>query len=185
MEGRRGIWLIVACVIAGAVFAILAEPGPDPIGRGSRAPEFSLARLGSQEPVRLADLRGRVVLVNFWATWCKPCEDEMPAMQHLYEELAGPSFELLAISVDEEAAEVERFRDRLGLTFPILLDPEQRAAHAYQTFRFPETLLVGADGSVVERYIGPKEWDATAYVDRIRRLLEAEVPSLPAGVGGD
>jgi peroxiredoxin len=109
----------------------------------------------------------------------------MPAMQRLYEELGGPSFELLAISVDEEVSEVERFRDRLGLTFPILLDPDQRAAHAYQTFRFPETLLVDADGSVVERYVGPKEWDAAAYIDRIRRLMEAEVPSPPVGVGGD
>ncbi len=185
MEGRRGIWLVVACVVAGAVFAILAEPHPEPIGRGSRAPEFSLARLGSDEAVQLAAFRGRVVLLNFWATWCKPCEDEMPAMQHLYDALAGPSFELLAISVDEDVAEVERFRDRLGLRFPILLDPEQRAAHAYQTFRFPESLLIAADGSVVERYIGPKEWDADAYVDRIRRLLEAEVPSAAAGVGGD
>jgi len=185
MEGRRGIWLVVACVLAGALFALLAEPGPEPIGRGSRAPDFSLARVGGGEPLQLADLRGRIVLVNFWATWCKPCEDEMPAMQRLYEELSGPSFELVAISVDEETEAVERFRERLGLTFPILLDPQQRAAHAYQTFRFPETLLVGSDGKVVERYVGPKEWDAQAYVDRIRRLLEAEVPSLPAGVGGD
>jgi peroxiredoxin len=185
MEGRRGIWLVAACVIAGAVFAMLIEPASEPIGRGSRAPEFSLTPLGSPDALQLSDLRGRVVLVNFWATWCKPCEDEMPAMQQLYDELAGPSFELLAISVDEDAASVERFRDRLHLSFPILLDPQQRVAHLYQTFRFPETLLIGADGSVIERYIGPKEWDADAYVDRIRRLLQAEVPSPAAGVGGD
>jgi len=181
MEGRRGIWLVVLCVAAGAVFALLAEPTGEPIGRGSRAPEFSLARLDGGEPVRLADLRGRVVLVNFWATWCKPCEEEMPAMQRLYEALAGPGFELLAISVDEDPALVERFRERLGLEFPILLDPDQRVAHAWQTFRFPETLLVDAEGSVVERYVGPKEWDAVAYVDRIRRLVAAEVPSTPVG----
>jgi peroxiredoxin len=172
-------------VVAGAVFATLMEPRPEPIGRGSRAPDFSLTRLGGDETVRLADFRGRVVLVNFWATWCKPCEDEMPAMQRLYDELAGSSFELLAVSVDDELPPVERFRERLGLRFPILLDPDQRAAHAYQTFRFPETLLIGADGFVIERYIGPKEWDADAYVDRIRRLLQAEVPSAAAGVGGD
>jgi peroxiredoxin len=184
MEGRRGVWLVVLCVAAGAAFALFGVPTEPPIGRGSPAPEFSLARLGDGGPVRLGDLRGRVVLVNFWATWCKPCEDEMPAMQRLYEALAGPGFELLAISVDEDASLVERFRDRLGLGFPILLDPEQRVAHAYQTFRFPETLLVGADGSVVERYVGPKEWDADAYLERIRRLIEAEVPSQAAGVGG-
>jgi len=181
MEGRRGIWLVVLCVAAGAAFALLAEPTGEPVGRGSRAPEFSLPRLGGGEPVRLADLRGRVVLVNFWATWCKPCEEEMPAMQRLYQALAGPGFELLAISVDEDPAPVERFRERLGLEFPILLDPDQRVAHAWQTFRFPETLLVDAEGSVVERYVGPKAWDAVAYVDRIRRLVAAEVLSTPVG----
>jgi peroxiredoxin len=181
-EGRRGIWLVVLCVAAGAAFALLAEPTGEPIGRGSRVPDFSLARLGGGEPVRLAALRGRVVLVNFWATWCKPCEEEMPAMQRLYEALAGPGFELLAVSVDEDPALVERFRERLGLGFPILLDPEQRVAHAWQTFRFPETLLVDAEGSVVERYVGPKEWDAVPYVERIRRLVAAEVPS--SAVGG-
>jgi peroxiredoxin len=183
MEGRRGVWLVVLCVAAGAVFALLASPPEEPVGRGSRAPEFSLPRLGAEAPVRLAELRGRVVLVNFWATWCRPCEDEMPAMQRLYETLAGTRFELLAISVDEDPALVEQFRDRLGLTFPILLDPEQRVARAWQTFRFPETLLVGPDGQVIERYVGPKEWDAVAYVERIRRLLEAEVPSSARGRG--
>jgi len=177
MEGRRGVWLVVLCIAAGAVFALFAAPSEEPIGRGSRAPDFSLPRLGSGEPVSLAGLRGRVVLVNFWATWCKPCEEEMPAMQRLYESLAGSGFELLAISVDEDPALVERFRDRLGISFPILLDPDQRVSHAWQTFRFPETLLVDADGSVVERYVGPKEWDAAAYIDRIRRLVAAEVPS--------
>jgi len=183
MEGRRGTWLVVLCIAAGAAFALLAVPTEEPVGRGSRAPEFTLPRLGSSEPVRLADLRGRVVLVNFWATWCRPCEEEMPAMQRLYQALAGTGFELLAISVDEDPALVERFRDRLGLTFRILLDQDQRVAHGWQTYRFPETLLVGPDGSVIERYIGPREWDAVAYVERIRRLLEAEVPSGARGLG--
>jgi peroxiredoxin len=183
VQGRSGVWLIVLCVVAGAVFALLGAPGAEPVGRGSRAPDFSLPRLGASGPVVLSDLRGRVVLVNFWATWCRPCEEEMPALQRLYETLGGPGFELLAISVDEDAAAVERFRSRLRLSFPILLDPEQRVARAYQTFRFPETLLVGADGVVLERYVGPKEWDAQAYLDRIRRLLEAAVPSRAAGGG--
>jgi len=66
---------------------------------------------------------------------------------------------------------VEQFRERLDLSFPILLDPEKRAARAYQTFRFPESLLIGPDGVVIERYIGPKDWDSEAYLARIRRLL--------------
>ena len=95
----------------------------------------------------------------------------MPAMERLYRALAPEGLELLAISVDESPEAVAEFRARLGLTFPILMDPRKSVATTYQTYRFPETLLVGRDGVVVERYIGPKEWDAPAYVDRIRRLL--------------
>jgi thiol-disulfide isomerase/thioredoxin len=120
-----------------------------------------------------------VVLINFWATWCKPCEDEMPAMQRLYTALRGGEgerFELLAISVDEADAEVRAFRERLALTFPILLDPEKRSANAYHTFRFPESWLIDRSGVVVARYVGPREWDDPLYVERIRRLMAAPSP---------
>ena len=172
MSASSGRWLIATAVVAAALFALLTSTGGDPpIRRGSPAPDFELALLGGTETVSLASLRGRVVLINFWATWCKPCEDEMPAMERLYRALAPQGFALLAISVDEAAEPVAEFRERLGLSFPILLDPEKQVARAYQTFRFPETLLIGADGVVVERYIGPKEWDSEAYLERIRRLL--------------
>jgi peroxiredoxin len=95
----------------------------------------------------------------------------MPAMEKLYRTLRSDGFELIAISVDDEVAAVATFRERLGLSFPILMDTGKEVASAYQTFRFPETFLVGRDGIVVERYIGPKDWAAPAYVDRIRRLL--------------
>ena len=111
------------------------------------------------------------MLVNFWATWCKPCEDEMPAMQRLSGALHDEGFQLLAVSVDDEPDVVVEFNNRLGLTFPILMDTEKRVAQVYQTYRFPESFLVGRDGRVVERYIGPREWDAAVYVERIRRLL--------------
>jgi peroxiredoxin len=145
-----------------------------PVGRGSSAPDFALPSVDSDRPIVLSDLRGRVVLVNFWATWCKPCEDEMPAMDRLYRELHPAGFDLLAISVGEDASVVRRFRDRLGVTFPVLLDSDKRVAAAWQTFAFPESLLVDRDGTVLERYVGPREWDAPAYVDRIRRLLDGE-----------
>ena len=116
-------------------------------------------------------MNGKVVLVNFWATWCKPCEDEMPAMERLYQQLHPRGFELLAISVDKEAPEVAAFRDRLGLSFPILLDPSEDVSRRYQTAGYPESLLIDREGVVVERYVGPREWDDPAYVERIRALL--------------
>ena len=164
---------VIASVVAGAAFlAIMLSPeAPAPIIRGATAPLFSLPRLDGSEAIEIETLRGRVVLLNFWATWCKPCEDEMPAMERLYQELRPEGFELLAISVDEAEESVREFQGRLGLSFPILMDPGQDVAKAYQAYRFPESLLVDRGGTVIERYIGPRDWDAEAYVGRIRRLL--------------
>ena len=176
MAGRPvlpGPWLVAAAVAAAAAYALLGEVStPPPLGRGSPAPGFALPNLEGAT-VSLDELRGHVVLVNFWATWCKPCEDEMPAMQQLYATLQAEGFELLAVSVDDDASLVEAFRDRLALSFPILLDPGQEASKAYQTFRFPESFLVDGEGTIVERYVGPREWASPAYVERVRRLLAA------------
>ena len=100
----------------------------------------------------------------------------MPAMENLYRALGSRDFELVAVSVDEDRGTVEEFVGRLGLSFPILLDPEKRVADAYQSHRFPESYLIDRRGVLVTRYIGPRDWDAPAYADRIRRLLE-----MPAG----
>jgi len=174
--GSRGGAIAAAVLVAAVVFAALwaSGPPPEPIRPGQEAPGFTLPRLDGGAPVSLADLRGKVVLLNFWATWCKPCEDEMPAMQRLHQALAGTDFELLAVSTDEERAPVEEFRKRLGLGFPILLDPGKEVSVAYQTYRYPESYLIGRDGRILARYIGPRDWDAAVYHDRIRRLAAGE-----------
>jgi peroxiredoxin len=174
MSSRTGTALLVAAIAAAAMLAWLLSTGAPPVvDRGSDAPAFELPRVGEGTPVSLASLRGKVVLLNFWATWCRPCEEELPAMERLHRTLAGDDFELVAVSVDADATPVEAFRQRLGLGFTLLLDSDQRVARSYQTFRFPESLLIGRDGVIVERYVGPKEWDSPAYVERIRRLLES------------
>ena len=169
-----GTVLIVAAVAITSIVALISgAPTSTPIGRGSPAPQFALPRLDGGPPVSLGDLRGKVVLVNFWATWCKPCEDEMPAMERLYRSLPRDRFELVAISVDDTPEPVEAFARRLGLTFPIAMDVGQKVAAAWSTLRFPETLLVDHDGVVIERYVGAKAWDLPAYRARIERLLAA------------
>jgi peroxiredoxin len=169
--------LAVGLAAAAIVFAVLllSEPTPDPIRPGQMAPGFELPLLDGGS-ISLAKLRGRVVVLNFWATWCKPCEDEMPAMQRLHAALAGPGFELVAVSVDASRDEVAKYRDRLGLTFPIALDPGKRVSDAYQSYRYPESYLIDREGRILSRYIGPRDWDAELYVDRIRRVI--------AGSGG-
>ena len=174
MSGRSSsVWLAAGVVVAGALAWLVTGDVPPPVGRGSPAPAFELPRVGGGAPVSLDSLRGRLVLLNFWATWCKPCEDELPAMERLHRALAGTDFELVAISVDADEEPVIGFRDRIGLGFTLLLDSDQGVARRYQTFRFPETLLIGRDGVILERYVGSKEWDSPAYLDRIRQLLAA------------
>ncbi len=172
MSGRVGAALIAVGLALGALAIGLGDTrSPDLLRAGVAAPGFRLPVLGGGDPLALEDLRGKVVLINFWATWCKPCEDEMPAMERLYAGLAGADFELLAVSVDETSAPVEAFRERLGLSFPILLDPERRVSDAYQAYRFPETWLIDGQGTLVARFIGPREWDAPAYRAQIEALL--------------
>lgn len=175
---RMGTWVVALALAGAVVFALLAGPRtPAPIGEGQQAPAFRLAREGSAEAVSLASLDGRVVLLNFWATWCIPCEEEMPAMERLYRALRGPDFELVAVSVDEDPATVKAFRERLGLSFPILLDPRREAAAIFQTYRFPETFLIDRSGRIVSRFVGPREWDAPVYLERIRDLIRAGAPA--------
>jgi len=168
---RIGEFLVAVAVLAGAALIFLSEEVPPVLGRGSAAPDFSLPTLSSSSPISLSEYKGDVVLVNFWATWCKPCEEEMPAMERLYQALHEEGFQMIAVSVDEDRAEVETFQQQMALSFPIAMDPERAVARAYQTMGFPESILVGRDGSVIERYVGPRDWDASAYKSRIRALL--------------
>ena len=165
----------LALLVAAAIVVAKCERSAAPIEPGLAAPEFGLPLLGGGE-ISLRALRGKVVLVNFWATWCAPCEQEMPAMQRLYAQLAPRGFELVAISVDEDAEDVARFRERLALGFPIALDPKRDAADRYQSFRYPESFLIDREGTLVARYIGERDWDAPAYSGRIARLLDEGQP---------
>ena len=177
-------------VVLAAIFIILgSNPGTPPVVRGAPAPGFSLPRLTAGEgpsSLSLSDLSGRVVLLNFWATWCEPCESEMPAMERLYGALPRERFELVAISIDDVREDVERFQERYQLSFPIILDADQSVYEAYQTMGVPESLLLDERGRIVERYVGPREWDAKEYVERIRELIEAsdslDVGEVPGGV---
>lgn len=166
-------WLLVAAVLAMATALILLSEGsPAPLRRGDVAPAFELPLIGGGGAVALQDHAGQVLLVNFWATWCKPCEEEMPAMERLYGRLAPRGFELLAISVDDESEPVEAFVDRMGLSFPVLHDADQSVSRRYQTMGYPESLLLDRRGVIVERYVGPKPWDDPEYVARVERLLD-------------
>lgn len=143
------------------------------------APAFSLKNLKG-ETVSLADYQGQLVFINFWATWCEPCKEEMPSMQRLRAKMQGRPFEILAISLDKDpVSAVPQFTEKykLELNFPVLQDPEQEIAKKhYRTTGVPESFIVGADGKVIKHVIGSYEWDSEAIVNYFEELLK-EIPA--------
>lgn len=130
----------------------------EPIQPGLEMPNFTFPDINGRE-VSLSDHRGKVVLVNVWATWCPPCRQEMPSMQSLYEKFKGENFEILAVSIDSEGREaVAPFMRKMNLTFPALLDPGETIRSLYGITGVPESFIIDKQGILVEKIIGPINW---------------------------
>jgi len=125
---------------------------PAPI-EGAPAPEFELLDLDGNTQ-RLSDLQGSVVVLNFWATWCAPCEAEMPMLNDTYTRYRDQGLSVLAINFDEPREDVQEFSDRLGLTFPVLLDPGGEVQELYRVRGYPTTFIVDRDGLIRTEHIG-------------------------------
>ena len=140
--------------------------------RPTAAPEFTVPGL-TGGPIALRDLRGKVVFLNFWATWCPPCKQEMPSMERLYRRYKDRGFTVLAVSVDTvDAATVARFVKNLSLTFPIGLDPKMDVANGYKVRALPSSFVLDRNGTTVAVAMGPREWDGTAARAVIESLLK-------------
>jgi peroxiredoxin len=140
---------------------------------GAPAPNFRLYDLRGRL-VTLSDYRGRVVLLNFWATWCGPCRVEMPAMEDLYREFNRRDFEILAVSTDQQGAAVTRpFSEEMGLTFPILHDSDFRVGVAYGARTLPMTFLVDRRGVITHRIFGARDWQSPEGRQLINKLVAA------------
>jgi peroxiredoxin len=180
MAAGRGLKVLAGTVAVGlamvAMLLALRQRGP------ALAPDFSVPDLAGQT-VRLSALRGKVVLLNLWTTWCPPCRDEMPSMERLHQQLRGRDFQLLAVSQDEDGRRVvEPFVRDMKLSFPVLVDPEHQVGERYGVWGYPETFLIDREGRIVERVIGPRDWSSPESVAQIERLLAA--PVTPAAASG-
>lgn len=139
-------------------------------------PDVTLSTLQGR-PFLFKELKGKVVLVNFWATWCLPCQWEMPLMEKLYQAYKVKGFVVVAISLDQEgAAVVDPFVKKKKLTYPVLLDPSLKGARQFGVVGLPATVLIGPDGFIKGITYGPKEWDgpeARALIDSLLRAGKA------------
>lgn len=164
----KRLFSLLFCVIA-FTQAEAGELKPLPV---RPAPELALATLEGKT-IDLASLRGRVVLVNFWAVWCPPCRKEMPSMSRLADRMQGRPFTILGVNAGEEPADIRTYLKQVPAHFPILLDSEGNHLKPWQVFAFPTSYVVDKQGRIRLGLFGSIEWDSAEVLAKLEPLLAA------------
>jgi thiol-disulfide isomerase/thioredoxin len=168
--------LVAALAVAAGIGAYFALPTDEsaPSGKPKPLPELQFQD-GAGRARSLAEFRGKVVLLNVWATWCAPCREEMPALDRLQAKLGGPDFEVVALSIDQQGAQaVRKFFDEVGVkSLRLYVDPSAQAGFKLATVGLPTTVMVDRAGREAGRRVGPAEWDSPKIVEELRGMIEA------------
>ena len=166
---RQILAILVVCGVAAfSVWTALRAPRRP---RALVAPSFVLADLKGRV-VKMDDLRGKVVLVNLWTTWCPPCVDEMPTLEELSKRMSGRDFVVLAVSQDEDSSLVGPWVHKRGFTFPVLLDERGKVGADLGITGYPETFVVDRQGRIVHHHIGYRNWSEPGIVVALKTLLD-------------
>ena len=180
---RRLVVILGGLAILALAFGVvwLQSSKYEPLVVGMNAPDFSLPDLQGKNQ-RLTGYRGKVIFLNFWATWCKPCKEEMPSMQVLWDNLQKEDFIMLAVSMDRVTTtkEISPFVENLKLTFPILTDSWGQTDKRYKLMGVPETYIIDQNGVLREKVIGPRDWTRTESIETIVQLLQKQRKSVRA-----
>ena len=159
--------ILQRCTLAAVIMTGAAFAGGD---TGRPAPAFTLTELNGQ-PAALSQFKGQVVMVNFWATWCGPCQQEMPLLDQMYKKFKPAGFTLLGVNVDKEAPPVRELLARKPVSFPVLLDPANQVSKAYHVDEMPSTVIIDRKGEIRYVHRGYRPGDENEYQDRIRQLI--------------
>lgn len=174
---------LASVVILALVFGLvwMQSSKYEPLTVGKVAPDFHLPDLNEKE-IRLSDFRGKVVFLNFWATWCKPCREEMPSMEILYKNFEKDGLVILAISIDRVTTkkDIPPFVKALNLTFPILIDSWGQTDKRYKLMGVPETYIIDQQGILREKVIGPRDWTMLDNLQVVTQLLKTGTKSVQA-----
>ncbi len=157
--------------LLGLIFSVIAATSlasSDLMGQA--APDFAL-KSSTGDNLRLSEFRGDVVMINFWATWCGPCRQEMPLLDELYQRYERVGFSLLGVNIDDDSRKAMNMISELGVNFPVLFDNTKEVSKLYQVDAMPVTVIVDRDGNVRHVHQGYKPGYEDKYLDEIRALL--------------
>jgi peroxiredoxin len=171
---RRAARLITPLVLSAALAGpVLAEDdqGLTPMPDKPLAPEFDL-KDNQDKPQRLADYRGKPVILNFWATWCPPCREEMPSMQRAHQALSGDGIAVIAVNVGDDAETIGDFLTEVPVDFPLPMDTESKVAQSYPLKGLPTTYVIDPQGRLVYAAEGEREWDDPKILNQVRSLKQ-------------
>jgi thiol-disulfide isomerase/thioredoxin len=155
--------------LAGDPFALLKMSR---LTSGSMATPFELTSLHGKA-VKSSELAGKVVLVNFWATWCGPCKEEMPSLARLQQQLDPTRFTLLTVTTDLQRQGIAHFLSQLRVNLPVLFDEDQEVSRSFMVRGLPTTIVIARDGTLVGRAVGPRAWDSPEAVAVMRQIMES------------
>ena len=164
LKAAIGVLLVALC------FVIYDGMREKITGVGDTAPEFSI-RTDSGRTISSASFGGKLLVLNFWATWCPPCVEEMPSLNAFQKALADKGVVVLGISVDKNEQAYKAFLNKAGVAFQTARDPEAKINADYGTFKYPETYIIDSRGKVVRKYIGPEDWTDENMLNDVRSLL--------------
>jgi cytochrome c biogenesis protein CcmG, thiol:disulfide interchange protein DsbE len=159
-------------LLAGALIYFFAAPSyreGEASLAGRKAINFALQYEGRS--AHLADLRGKVVVLNFWASWCPPCLEETQSLNHLQQQIAAKGGVVLGVSMDEDGPAYEKFLKDNHVVFPTYRDPAQKIAGEYGTSMYPETYLIDREGRLARKIVGPQDWQSPQIMASIETLL--------------
>ncbi len=165
--GRTSSRLIIA---AGAAIMLAAAAVASTGFTGKPAPDFALKNRDG-ENVRLSDLRGDVVMINFWATWCGPCREEMPLLDEMHARYSRVGFSLLGVNIDDDQRRAEQMIESLGVSFPVVFDSTKQVSQQYDVSAMPVTILLDREGVVRYVHYGYKPGYEDKYLEQVRELL--------------
>ncbi len=176
---KRRILSYLALLAAVALIVIFVMPSfrsGRPSIAGRTAPNFSFTLDGHH--TQLSALRGKIVILNFWATWCPPCVEETPSLEMMSQEVKPLGMTVLGVSVDEDASAYSTFLVNHHVTFPTYRDPSKKIPVAYGTFMYPESYIIGRNGVILRKLIGAQNWTSPHMLDYLKAIAKGQRPKV-------